>query len=104
MLLKQERFDERLCLFSEPCPGIAFAYDSSPLPARYSAICTALVAAPFLRLSLTTHMFNVFSCVSSRRISGGGKGWPVSVIMVVMSAISFFSLLFIQKQSPEAKQ
>jgi MFS family permease len=33
-------------------------------------------------------------------IQAGGKGWPVSVIMVVMSAISFVSLLFIQKQSP----
>jgi MFS transporter, MHS family, shikimate and dehydroshikimate transport protein len=37
-------------------------------------------------------------------IQAGGKGWPVSVIMVVMSAISFVSLLFIQKQSPASPQ
>jgi MFS transporter, MHS family, shikimate and dehydroshikimate transport protein len=37
-------------------------------------------------------------------IQAGGKGWPVSVIMIVMSAISFVSLLFIQKQSPASPQ
>ena len=35
-------------------------------------------------------------------IEAGGKGWPVSIIMIAMSAISFVSLLFIQKQSPTA--
>ncbi len=34
-------------------------------------------------------------------IQAGGKGWPVSVIMVVMSAISFVSLLFVRKQDAE---
>ena len=37
-----------------------YAFYSSPFVTRYSAICMAFVAAPFLRLSLTTHMFNVF--------------------------------------------
>ena len=35
---------------------------------KYSAICIVLVAAPFLKLSATIHMFKVFSWLSSRRI------------------------------------
>ena len=35
------------------------------LASRYSAICTAFVAAPFRRLSETIHMLTVFGCVSS---------------------------------------
>ncbi len=35
------------------------------LPLKNSAICTALVAAPFLKLSATIHMFKVFSCEKS---------------------------------------
>ena len=31
-------------------------------------------------------------------IQAGGKGWPVSVIMIVMSAISFVSLIFVRQQ------
>src|SRR6185437_14861999 len=68
---KDLRVDERLCLLPESRPAVGcrppYSYASKPLSARYSAICTALVAAPFLRLSLTTHMFSVFGCVSSRR-------------------------------------
>ena len=33
--------------------------------AKYSAICTAFVAAPFLKLSLTTHIFSELACDSS---------------------------------------
>lgn len=34
---------------------------------RYSAICIALVVAPFRKLSETTHIFNVFGCDSPLR-------------------------------------
>ena len=39
----------------------------NPFLTNSSAICTAFVAAPFLRLSLTIQQFKVFACVSSRR-------------------------------------
>ncbi len=43
-----------------------FIYNK-PFCSRYSAICTALVAAPLRRLSLTIHMFSVFGWLSSLR-------------------------------------
>jgi hypothetical protein len=43
-------------------------YPINPFPIKYSAICMALVAAPFLKLSATHHMFRVLSCDSSLRI------------------------------------
>src|SRR5687767_8337475 len=41
------------------------ADDNSPFSIKYSAICTALVAAPLRRLSLTIHIFKVLGWLSS---------------------------------------
>src|SRR6187200_726882 len=60
LIKKKEKKDN----LKAPANG-AFTFYNNPFCIKYSAICTALVAAPFLRLSETTHMFKVFGCVSS---------------------------------------
>ena len=49
------------CVLCLPLRSLRETFYSIPFSKRYSAICTAFVAAPFLRLSETIHIFNVRS-------------------------------------------
>ena len=59
-----------LCYSTSATPtsnGLLYLIYTNLLANKYSAICTALVAAPLRRLSETIHMLRVLGCVSSTR-------------------------------------